>query len=441
MKKIILSLSLAAIASFSSCSLLSNLQNSQSTTDYDSGSNAQSSQSTPEQENTPQIEDIVKPDLMWDTETLFATKPELQESDVYLGSTIQTFKFRSAPYGNKESTWVFAAIGVPTSEKPEDGYPAIVLVHGGGGTVSKGWIDYWTQQGYVAIAFDNFGNQLDKSGNKVENPDGGPKETFVGSNLDGVENPDQSWIYHAVYNSIMSNNILRARKDVDKDRIVLTGNSWGGYVTCVVAGVDKRFAAFATTNGCGYVYNDTTWLKNGSFGGAQREEWISLYDPSSYLPYATKPMLFVSGVNDEYFSAYNRQKSAELVKGQVFYSQRTNISHAAWNKQYETSAFFQYVLYGDDRISLLSNITTTDNVATFTYENKNFNRVNFVYTTSTDKDSHEWVWETVEVTEENGVYSYEIPEGTTAYLFETCVTSVFGQSTNIVFTNPNGDYQ
>ena len=431
MKKIILSLSLAAIFSFSSCSFLSDMLNSQSTPEQESTS----------QESISQSDDIVKPDLIWDTETLFATKPELQETNVSLGENIQTFKFRSAPYGNKENTWVFAAVGVPTSEKPKDGYPAIVLVHGGGGTVSKGWIDYWTQQGYVALAFDNFGNQLNKNGNKVENPDGGPKETFVGSNLDGVENPDQAWIYHAVYNSIMSNNILRARKDVDKSRIVLTGNSWGGYVTCVVAGVDKRFAAFASTNGCGYVYNDTTWLKNGTFGGAKQEEWISLYDPSSYLPYATKPMLFVSGVNDEYFSAYNRQKSAELVKGQVFYSQRTNISHAAWNKQHETLAFFQHVLYGDNLISLISNITTTDNVATFTYKNKNFSDVNFVYTTSTDKDSHKWVWETVAVTAENGVYSYEIPEGTTAYLFETCVTATFGQSTNIVFTDPNGDYQ
>ena len=432
MKKIILTLSLAAITCLSSCSILDILQSPQ---------NSQSSQSSSEQESISQTDDIVKPDLMWDTETLFATKPELQETDVSLGGTIQTFKFRSAPYGDKASTWVFAAVGIPTTEKPKDGYPAVVLVHGGGGTVSKDWINYWTQQGYVALAFDNFGNQLDKSGNKVNNPDGGPKETYVGSNLDGVENPDQAWIYHAVYNCIMSNNILRARKDVDKNRIVLTGNSWGGYVTCVVAGVDKRFAAFATTNGCGYVYNDTTWLKNGTFGGAQREEWISLYDPSSYLPYATKPMLFVSGVNDEYFSAYNRQKSADLVKGEVFYSQRTNIAHAAWKKQNETFIFFQHVLYGDKRLSLISNITTTDNVATFTYENENFEKVNFVYTTSTDQDSHKWVWEVVEVTAENGVCSYEIPEGTTAYLFETCVTASFGQSTNIVFTDPNGDYQ
>ena len=427
MKKLALTLSLALIAGFSSCGGGNN--------------NNQSSSDQPKQEILYQMDDVVKPDLMWDTQTLFATNPELQESDVSLGDTIQTFKFRSAPYGDKENTWVFAAIGFPLSEMPEDGYPAIVLVHGGGGYVSKNWINYWTEQGYVALAFDNFGGQLDQNGNKVDNPDGGPKDNYGGSNLDSVENPDQAWIYHAVYNCIMSNNILRARDDVDENRIVLTGNSWGGYVTCVTAGVDKRFAAFATTNGSGYVYNDTTWQRDGKFGGTQKEKWISLYDPSSYLPYATKPILFVSGVDDEYFSAYNRQQSANLVKGKVFYSQRTNITHAAWTKQNETLAFFQHVLYGEDSLALIGNITTNDNVATFAYENKNFSKVNFVYTTSTDKDSHKWEWESVEVIEENGVYSYEIPEDATAYLFETCVNANFGQSTNIVFTNADGDYQ
>ena len=60
MKKIILSLSLAAIASFSSCSVLTDMLNPQS---------SQNSQITSEQESTSQTDEIVKPDLMWDTET------------------------------------------------------------------------------------------------------------------------------------------------------------------------------------------------------------------------------------------------------------------------------------------------------------------------------------------------------------------------------------
>lgn len=388
-----------------------------------------------------QIEDVVKPNLIWDTETLFATAPETKNMDLQLGDGIQTFKFKSAPYQGLPYTWVFAAIGVPSAEMPENGYPAIVLAHGGGGTVSKDWISYWTSQGYVAIAFDSFSNQLDERGQRVPNPEGGPKETGGGSNLDGVDRPTDAWIYHAVCGAIMSNNILRARSDVDKNRIVMTGNSWGGFVTCVTSGVDKRFAAFASTNGCGYLYNDTTWQKDGIFGADKKQEWIDLYDASSYLPYATKPMMFVSGVDDEFFSAYNRQTSADLVPGKVFYSQRTNIKHANWPSEREIAAFFAHVLYGEDSITLIGEVSIADGVASFTYENKKFSSVKFVYTTSTDTDSHKWEWQSVEVTAENGFCSYAIPEGTTAFLFETSLLPVFGQSTEIVILNKTEKYQ
>ena len=77
MKKIILSLSLATIFSFSSCSFLSDMLNPQSMSEQESAS----------QENISQSDDVVRPDLIWDTETLFATKPELRETDVSLGET------------------------------------------------------------------------------------------------------------------------------------------------------------------------------------------------------------------------------------------------------------------------------------------------------------------------------------------------------------------
>lgn len=387
-----------------------------------------------------QMEDVVKSDLLWDTKTMFDVKVERKETDVYLGANIQTFKFKSAPYGDLDSTWVFAAVGTPTTEKPKDGYPAVVLIHGGGGTVSQEWMEYWMGKGYVALAFDVFGHQLDKNFNKVDNPESGPKETYVGSNLDGVENPYDAWAYHAVYNAVMCNNILRSMNNVDGDRIVVTGNSWGGYVTCLVSGVDKRFAAFAPLNGCGYLYRDTTWTKSGTFGGENKDKWIELYDPSSYLPYATKPMLFVSGLDDEYFSTYNRTQSAALVKGKVFYSQRRNLPHANWPKAGETYEFFQHVLYNQPTMTLVEDIVVKDGVATFQYENKTFNAVYFVYTTSKDEDSHKWEWQSVEVEAVDGVYSYKLPEDVTAYVFELQAEKYLSQSTNVVIVESDLEF-
>ena len=387
-----------------------------------------------------QMEDIVKKDLLWDTDKLFKIKVARKESTVDLGSNIEAFKFQSAPYKDKESTWVFAAMGTPLRRKPKEGFPAVVLIHGGGGTVSVNWIEYWTAKGYVALAFDVFGNELDNNLKKVDNPESGPKETYVGSNKDGVENPYDAWAYHVVYNAIMCNNILRDNENVDKDRIVVTGNSWGGYATSLVAGVDKRFAAFATLNGCGYLYRDTTWLKDGTFGGTQKDKWIELYDPSSYLPYATRPMLFVSGLTDEWFSTYNRTQSAALVPGKVFYSQRRALNHANWPNAEETYLFFQHVLYNEQDLTLVGDIKVKGDTATLQYENKTFNSVYFVYTTSKDADSHKWVWNSVEVEPVDGVYSYTIPDDATAYLFELETAKNLSQSTAITIVE-SGDVQ
>ncbi len=358
--------------------------------------------------------------LMWDMEKLFQTLPATKPmEEIRLGEGMESFKFQSAPYGDKESTWVFAAMGVPGTKKPAEGYPAIVLVHGGGGFVFKEWMQYWMDRGFVTIAVDMFGNQLNEALEKVGNPESGPKE-HDGSNYDGVEAPTQSWVYHSIYNVILAHNILRASKDVDKDRIVLTGISWGGYITSILSGVDHRFAAFAPMYGCGFVYEDGFWTNGyGTFGGADKEKWIALYDPSSYLPFATKSMLFVSGIDDGFFSAVNRMRSAALVKGSAFYSQRTNLPHGhCWALTPEINAFFQYILYGKNTYTKLNSAVVNDGVAIVQANSGLYPKANFVYTISQEEDSHKWEWKTIPLTLKDGGYACKIPENTTAFSFE-----------------------
>lgn len=266
-----------------------------------------------------------------------------------------------------------------------------------GGQVFDEWISHWTKQGYVALAIDLFANQLNESLEKVENPDGGHSEKD-GSNYDGVENPQDSWLYHSVYNVIMAHNLLRDRTDVDKDRIVITGISWGGYVTSVTSGVDTRFAAYAPTYGCGFVYEDGFWTNGyGDFGGEKdREQWIAQYDPSSYLPYATKPMLFISGIDDGFFSTVSRAKSAALIQGRAFYSQRSDLPHGhCWTMTGEISAFFRHVLYGENCFMTICRSAEKNGAATLETDGKALSCVRLVYTLSKDKDSHKWEWKTL----------------------------------------------
>lgn len=46
------------------------------------------------------------------------------------GENIEGIYFTGAEY-NGEKTEIFAYLGVPETQKPADGYPAMVLVHGG----------------------------------------------------------------------------------------------------------------------------------------------------------------------------------------------------------------------------------------------------------------------------------------------------------------------
>ena len=461
MKKLIILISLLLTCSFAACNfVMPTGNNSESTSVSSRKSSSKKKNSSSKKENSSsddsddssiedekvilyQEDDIVREDLMWDTETLFEAEFETKDEDkVYLDENIQTFKFKGAPYNGMDETWVFSAVGFPTGPKPKDGYPAILLLGGGGYIVNTNWINYWTQQGYVVFTFDVWGWELDENGKHVRNPEGGP-ENNDGSNYADVNKPEESWVYHVIYNSIMANNFLRSQKNVDKDRIVVTGNSWGGYATCVLSGVDKRFAAFAPLNGCGYLYTDSKWAK-GTFGGTEQKKWIDLYDPSSYLPYATKPMFFVSGVDDEYFSAYNRTRSAALVKGKTFFSQRYSLKHANWTRTEETYAFFDHVLYQGEFSQLSSPKTgysdEREDYITFEYEDKAFEKVYFVYTESTAEDSHTWEWKRIEAEEVDGEYFVQMdPTSLRAYFFET--EGEFSQSTPISITmNPNLQY-
>src|SRR5437588_585808 len=78
-------------------------------------------------------------------------------------------------------------------------------------------------------------------------PDQGDDEKF-GS----VDKPvAEQWPYHAVAAVVRAHSLVRSFPEVDADRTAVTGISWGGYLTCIVAGIDPRFKAAVPVYGCG----------------------------------------------------------------------------------------------------------------------------------------------------------------------------------------------
>ena len=181
----------------------------------------------------------------------------------------------------------------------------MVLIHGGGGTAFAEWVRMWNARGYAAIAMDTTGAVPARAvdAKTLWNPErkrtefSGPAGWGDFANVDLA--PEDQWSYHAVAAVIRGHSLLRSMPAVDANRIGVTGISWGGYLTSIVAGMDSRFRFAAPVYGCGFLGEDSAWLKDfAKLGPVRTERWLSLWDPSQYIGGARMPMLWVNGTND-----------------------------------------------------------------------------------------------------------------------------------------------
>lgn len=256
---------------------------------------------------TVAAEDVTIP---WDMQAL-STAPKVYDAPHYSAEGVQALFYEGLPWQGKP-TRVFAYYALPEVQGDEKA-PAMVLVHGGGGSAFIPWVQLWVSRGYAAIAMDTCG--CISSGGYKDHPrheHGGPPG-WGGFDQDNQPVEDQ-WTYHAVADVILAHSLIRSFPQVDKEKIGLTGISWGGYLACIVAGVDHRFKFAAPVYGCGFLGDNSVW-RLGIFqkiGPERSRTWLSLWDPSVYLPQARMPMLWVDGTNDFAFPMDSLQRSYRL---------------------------------------------------------------------------------------------------------------------------------
>ena len=228
---------------------------------------------------------------------------------------VRSLLYAGEPFQGR-ATRVFAYYATPASIGGDRGaepgaaapgggpWPGIVLVHGGGGTAFAEWVTLWAKRGYAAIAMDLAGSRPDPEAAKkhaaTRLPDGGPGQAHP-DKFDTITTPDvtDDWPYHAVANVIRAHSLLRSLPGVDPDRTAVTGISWGGYTTCIVASLDDRFRVAVPVYGCGHLRDNSCWL--GDFdriGADHAARWAERYDPARYLPACRVPIFFVNGTND-----------------------------------------------------------------------------------------------------------------------------------------------
>lgn len=354
--------------------------------------------------------------LPWDLRTLeVAPKWTALERPKLDG--VKALTFEGLPFRGK-ATRVYAWLGLPAVKAGEK-VPAMVLVHGGGGTAFEEWVRLWVSRGYAAIAMDTCGQiPVGHYGRWFRDGQGGPPGW---GGFDQVDQPrEDQWTYHAVADVILAHSLIRSLPEVDPERTGVTGISWGGYLTCIVAGVDHRFRLAVPVYGCGF-YRDTVFENNLSqLGPEAAARWMDTWDPSVYLPNAEMPILWVNGSNDFAYTLGAMQRSYRLPKGPRTLCVRLRMPHGhggAGENPEEIRVFADSLLKdgaslariaGSGREGTKAWVTSTSSVPVIKAE------LNFTRDTGRWQDRK---WEALPADLADGRISAQLPEGTRVYYF------------------------
>lgn len=237
---------------------------------------------------------------------------------------------------NGKKTKVFAYLGFPSLTDKSNPVPAVILNHGGMGFAFYEWVQLWNERGYAAIAIANTGyypkqfgmkNSLDAanwchdldsyltwckthyektSNNNILTDTWSlpPDNTF---SLTATEDIENTWMYHALSQIIITNNLLRNDPRIDSSKIGIIGVSWGSFLTTSVLCHDKRFAFAIPVYGSGYLKNGKGVFKNNF----ECEKAVDLWDITSELKYVNLPILWICWTKDGFFSINSNAQSCK----------------------------------------------------------------------------------------------------------------------------------
>ncbi len=239
---------------------------------------------------------------------------------------------------------IFAFMAYPTGKKPKNGYPAVLIIHGGCGMAYIEIAKMWADRGYVAIAPDFngcYGKSLAERG--LDNPLGGPKGYGFHEILS--EHP---WAFFSVLSAMRAIDVLRNDPLVDGEKICSCGLSWGGFLNLSLTAVEKRIKASSVIYSSAYA-GESEWGRRTLDTRSEEEQRIfaAYLDPKNYLPDITVPTFFTAGADDIAFKMVNRQKTADAISAETYFALRKSFCHGNFVgfEQPETGTFFDCILH------------------------------------------------------------------------------------------------
>ena len=390
---------------------------------------------------------------LWPLEKL-STPPPMQWLD-------DSSPIRSLTYENEkfkgQTTDVFAFYATPgtiSGDLSKDkNLPAVVLIHGGGGTAFAEWTWLWAKRGYAAIAMDLSGRRPaapkfdpatselmvvhSRSNDRTRLEHGGPEHGHTEKFTNVGDDPTDDWQYHSVPAVIRAHSLIRSFKEVDADRTAVTGISWGGYMTCLVASVDHRFKAAVPVYGCGFLYDGESVQRPAidQLSPEKRALWIETYDPSAWLPKCQVPILFVNGTNDIHYPLVSYSRSYGLVKGpkQIRIEVKMRHGHQPGWAPNEIGRFIDHHLLEADPLPQLGKPQFKDGVATVGVEASLDLKQAQLHFTSDNGRLADRNWTSVPANVDGKTISAKVPDTATIWLLSATDSRDAMVSTDVVF--------
>lgn len=262
---------------------------------------------------------LIYPQSLWQTPQFSYDSSLDPDGEAYQG--VKAFFMESPIEYNGKPTKIMGYIGFPRGASDVNKVPAIVLIHGGLGTAFPDWVKLWTDRGYAAVSIDTEGGQAKTNTTmynglhderNIYNSDteftAGPANNgfAIGG---GIENIQNSWMYHATSAAILANSLIRSDSRVDSGKVGITGISWGGVVTSIVIGYDDRFAFAMPVYGCVALNNSS-----GSFNTFPDSLSKDIWDTTDAMELSTTPTLFVNSNKDSFFGLDAVTKCCKAVR-------------------------------------------------------------------------------------------------------------------------------
>jgi len=223
-------------------------------------------------------------------------------------------------------TEIYAAIIRPLA--PGD-YPGLLVLHGGGGTAEIDKGIKWARQGYIVVTLDLPGIADPK---KVPNTTGYWKTFSYGAHrFTAVPDITGSTIFDAVLAAVQGLFLLHDQPGVLKNRVGVTGISWGGYMTTMLSGLASPYInASFSSYGSGYYDSGSTFLSNlDTMRACDRSAWLQWLDAGRRTKNMAAPFFIAAASNDNWFWPPAVMATLQTSDAPVNHFFAANANHAA----------------------------------------------------------------------------------------------------------------